>query len=515
MKRWFKEMMVLGLAAVLALFFVITPGETEAKEKGEFIVTANPSIGNLDPASSGTGANVMVYRCIFQSLLRYKFNYSTELEGDLAKSWSLSKDGLVYTFKLRDNVKWHKGFGKVTAEDVKFTFDRIMDPKTRSASLGDLAGVKEVKVVDDLTVEIYLKERDLSFLNKCVVKPLGIVCKKAVEQYGMDFGRNPIGSGPFVFESMSREEVVLTANKEYYEGPSKFEKVIYKAISDGDTQVLGLIKGEIDLISGILLEKTTYDRIKAGGSIAKGIDNGQSYLLLLNPKFKPLADVRVRRAIAHAIDKEEIVNHLFIPGAAENMLSPVTKGYWGYTEEGLRRYNFDLKKAKELLAEAGYPNGFEITMDTPSLNTYLPIATAVQGQLAKAGIKVKLDVSDEPSWDKKRSGAIAQMTIYNQARIPDADGPLTNLFHSASFPPGRNMARYDKLDKEIEEARGELNPSKRLKMYQEIQKKLMEDLPLIPLVKNIRGVAYRANVAGVPDRDPVYGPDIYRLYFKE
>jgi ABC-type transport system substrate-binding protein len=268
MKCRFNDSLVLRLTVVLAVIFAISLGEASGKEKGVLVVAGVPSVGNLDPSSSGSSINVMMYRSIFQGLTRYKYN-STALEGELAKSWSVSKDGLVYTFKLRDNVNWHKSFGKVTAEDVKFSFDRILDPKTGSQFLGDLEMVEEVKVIDDLTVEVHLKKRDVTFVNKCVVKPLAIVCKKAVEQYGKDFSRNPIGSGPYVFESMSREEVVLTANKEYYEGAPKIEKVIYKAIPDIDTMVMALIKGEVDLIHGLLPDNEYFSRIKAGGSIPK------------------------------------------------------------------------------------------------------------------------------------------------------------------------------------------------------------------------------------------------------
>ena len=316
--------------------------------------------------------------------MRYKFN-STELEGDLAKSWSMSKDRLVYTFKLRDNIKWHKGFGKVTAHDVKFSFDRIIDPNTRSVYWGEVGTtVKEVKVVDDLTVEVHLKDPDATFLHRCArPKPVAIVCQKAVEKYGRDFARNPIGSGPFVFESMSREEVVLTANKEYYEGPPKIEKVIFKTIPDTDTRVMSLIKGESNFMIFLPPDQPVVDRVKASGCKVKMIDYGVWIMLLINPRVEPLGDLRVRRAIAHAIDKDEMINHVFLAGTADRLESLVPKGYFGHTEEGLRRYNYDPQKAKELLAEAGYPNGFEVTLDTFRTHLFLPLPQLFRTSWAK------------------------------------------------------------------------------------------------------------------------------------
>jgi peptide/nickel transport system substrate-binding protein len=429
----------------------------------------------------------------------------------------MSKDRLVYTFKLRDNIKWHKGFGKVTAHDVKFSFDRIMDPNTRSVYWGEVGTtVKEVKVVDDLTVEVHLKDRDATFLHRCArPKPVAIVCQKAVEKYGRDFARNPIGSGPFVFESMSREEVVLTANKEYYEGPPKIEKVIFKTIPDTDTRVMSLIKGEINFMIFLPPDQPVVDRVKASGCKVKMIDYGVWIMLLINPRVEPLGDLRVRRAIAHAIDKDEMINHVFLSGTADRLESLVPKGYFGHAEEGLRRYNFDPQKAKELLAEAGYPNGFEVTLDTFNSPLFLRPATTIQGQLGKVGIKVKLDVTDQPSWVKKVSGGTAPLSLFVPARIPDADSPLTSFFHGASSTPGLNLARYNKLDREINEAREELDQTKRLKMYHEIQKKLMEDLPAIPLLNYKWIVAYQPNIAGLPDsKDPVWGIDFYHLSMK-
>jgi ABC-type transport system substrate-binding protein len=517
-KQCSKGILVLGFAVAVSVIFVVMAGETAAKERGVLVVGDSNPTTNLDPATSNVSNFVQAYRHLFQGLVRYKFN-STQLEGDLAKGWSMSRDGMVYTFTLRDHIKWHKGFGKVTAHDVKFSFDRIMDSKTGSVYFGEVAQtVKEVKVVDDLTVEIHLKDRDASFLHRCArPKPVAIVSQKAVEKYGKDFARNPIGSGPFVFESMSREELVLTANKEYHEGPPKVEKVIFKAIPDTDTRAMALIRGEIDIITNLTPEQTFFDRVKAAGCNIKMMDYGAWFMVLINPRVEPLGDLRVRRAIAHAIDKDEIVKHLFVSGALDRLDSLVPKGYLGHTEEGLRRYNYDPKKAKELLVEAGYPNGFEVKLDIPTPLVFQRIGTAIQNQLAKAGINARLDVTDLPTFNKKVSSGASSLCIFGPARIPDADSPLVSFFHGASSAPGLNLARYNKLDRDIQEARTELNPSKRLKMYHEIQKKLMEDLPAIPLFSQKFPTAYRSNVVGLPpdNRDPVWGIDAYHIYFKE
>jgi len=508
-----RRILVTGLAIILGALMMVN-AEGIAKEKVLVIGDYSP-VTTLDPAASLISQNIMMARNLFQGLLRYKFN-STELEGDLAKSWTVSKDGMVYTFKLRDNINFHKGFGKVNAHDVKFSFERVMDPETRSPMRSELVSVKEMKVIDEFTVEISLKERDAVFLQKCArPRPLAIVSKKAVEKHGKDFARNPIGSGPFVFQSMSREQIVLTANQGYWEGPPKVDKVIYKTIPDMDTLIMVMEKGEIHTTQILPREKVILDRLKAAGCKVEPLNRGAWHHLKLNPDFKPFADVRVRRAIAHAIDRDEIIQHV-LSGTAEKLNTLVPKGYFGHTEEGLRRYAYDPKKAKELLAEAGYPNGFEVTHDTFTSPSYLPVATAIQGQLEKVGIKLNLVVTDQPTWMKKVTSATTQMTLYLPVRVPDADIPLTNFFHSAGFPPGANVMRYNKLDREIDEARRELDPTKRKEMYHAIQKRLMEDLPAIPLFMMQYPTPYRSSViGGMPEMDPVWGFDFYPIHFVE
>ncbi len=494
-----------------------TWGKADARDKGVLIIGHSTPMPTLEPSSAGGGNPTHLCRNVFQGLLRYKFN-SYELEGDLAKSWSVSKDGLVYTFKLRDNIKWQKGFGGVTANDVKFSFDRIMDPKTQSMYLGEFKGmIKEVKVIDDLTVEVHLKDRNVTFLHRVARPvPVAIVSQKAVERYGQDFGRNVIGSGPYMLESISREQVVLTANRDYFEGAPKIEKVIYRVIPDLDVLAMSLIKGEVDFTWSFPTDPALVERIRAGGVKTSLLNHGGVFYLTPNPRVEPLGDVRVRRAIAHAIDKDAIAKYVMLPGTTDRLDSPVPKGYFGHTEEGLWRYNYDPKKAKELLAEAGYPNGFDVTLDSINSGMYIPVHTTLQEQLTKVGIRVKLDIADNPSHTKKMTGGTGSLLLYQPQYLPDANAPFTELFYGPSAPPGRNLSRYNRLDKQIEEARREMDPAKRLKMYQEMQKTFMEDLPAIPLFNFTQVLAYGPNViAKFPEKDPMTGVDWTLMRMKE
>jgi len=471
----------------------------------------------LDPAFVIIIQDLMMSRAINQSLLRYKFS-SAEIEGDLAESWSISKDGLSYTFNLRKDVNWHKGFGKFTARDVKYTFDRFLDPKTGAPARAQIVDdIKEVQLLDDYTIRFQLNHPCAPFLHKLVgPRGVGIVNQKAVEKFGKEFARNPIGTGPYIFESWTREQAVMVANKEFRqrEGPPKIEKVIYKPVPDVDTALMALQKGEIDMVWLVPRDQAVVNRLEAAGCKVTRVKRGGALWLMMNNKKKPFEDIRVRRAVAHAIDKDILVKHV-VGGMGERMDSLVPKGYFGHTEKGFPSYDYNPEKAKNLLAQAGYPDGFSVTLDTDTSPSRLPVATAITEQLRQVNISVKLDVTDQTAWLKKRSMGTGDFIISTSSLQPDADFHLMRHYHSSSFPPGLNFSRYDKIDDPIDKARAERNENKRLEYYSQLQKKLMEDLPDIPLLMQDYPAAYRNYISGVSEREFVWGFDVYHFSMGE
>jgi peptide/nickel transport system substrate-binding protein len=515
MKSLRKGILYLGIVSLVIFLGISSTGWAKDPEK-VIIIGDYSVIKTLDPAALTLSQETMIARNIYQTVVRFKFN-SSEIEGDLAKSWTVSKDGLVYTFDLRDDVQWHKGFGKFTAQDVKYTFDRLLDPKTGLRErYSELAGVvKDVKVTGDYTVEFHLKSTYAPFLARLATFwGVPIVKREAVEKFGKDFGRNPIGTGPFVFDSWTREECVVVANKDFKQrqGPPKVDKVVYKIIPDPDTSILTLLKGDIDMIWVIPREKALVDRFVAAGLKVKITKRPILMRLLMNTKKKPFSDVQVRRAIAHAIDKDSLVTHVF-GGIVERIDTHIADGTFGHATEGIPRYNYDPEKAKKLLAEAGYPNGFEVNLDTFQSPSYLPLATALVEQLRKVNITVKLVVTDQNVWISKMSQGTTDFTLQLPPPCVDADQHLTLYYHSASFSPGFNVAKYDKIDDLIEKARTEIDPKKRLQIYHQIQVKLMEDVPTIPLLSMHMPIPYKANIAGIPERDCNWGFDYYQLHF--
>jgi peptide/nickel transport system substrate-binding protein len=494
----------------LLMGFLVCWGAAEGKER---VVTIGDTsvLRSIDPPFIAIGVDIMLARNVYQSLLRYKFNTS-EIEPELAKSWTISSDGTVYTFKLRDDVKWHKGFGKFTAHDVKYTFDRIMDEKTGSPTRSEIVvDLKEVKVLDDYTVQFILKGPYKPFLHKMIgPRNVSMVNKAAIEKFGKEYNRNAIGTGPFYLDTWDRNGAVLIANKEFHEGAPKIDKVVFKTVPDPETMVMALQKGDIDMIWIMPRDKATIDRLNAAGIKITYSKRPVWQNLWMNNKAKPFDNVLVRRAVAHAIDKDTLIKYV-LDGFAERLDSPVPKGAFGHSEEGIPKYEFSPEKAKALLAQAGYPNGFETSMDTFQSPNYLPLATAIAEQLRKVNITVKLSVTDQSTWWGKLSKGTSNLTLLMPAAQPDADFPLFRYYHSSSFPPGFNVCKYDGIDALIEKGRSEMNEKKRLGYYLEAQKKFMEDVPGVPLLMMGYPIPHKKNISNLPNWDVFFGIDFYHL----
>ena len=398
---------------------------------------------------------------------------------------------------------------------MKYTFDRILDTKTGSSWRSELINeLKEVKVIDDYTVELHLKSPYVPFLHKLVgPRVAGIVNQKAVEQFGKDYARNPIGTGPFIFDSWTREQVVYLANKDFQQrqGPPKIDKLIYRVIPDSDTLMLALQKGDIDIAFSLPREKAVMERLKASGCNVVYRRSPMTQNLLMNTKKKPFDDVRIRRAIAHAIDKDSFIKHIYAE-MGTRLDSPISKEVIGHTEKGIPYYEYNPEKAKELLKQAGYPNGVEVVLDSSPSSNHLPLCTAVSEFLRKANINAKLNVSDQATWWSRFSKGTIDFTtlVYTWQPVPDAT--LVRFYHSSAFSPGLNITRYDKIDDLIDRAKQQADEKDRMATYFQIQKRIMEDLPSIPICNMYIPIAFRKHISGVDEMDiPLWGNDIYYL----
>ena len=459
-----------------------------------------PDIGQVDPHKATTTQDKPMTGWMFNGLVRYKPGSGdlATLEPDLAEKWTRSPDGLVWTFTLRKGVKFHRGFGELTADDVVFSLNRASDAKASSFS-GDYRSFAKVEAVDALTVRITLKEPVPSLLHLVANFHGGnIVSKKAVEQMGDDFKLKAIGTGPFmVDEYKPKESITFVANKDYFRGAPKLDRIVYRFIQADAARDLAFQSGEIDVIYGRQDQQWVARMKSMPGVIVDVVRPAELTLLHFNIAQKPLDDIRVRRAIATAIDNRQIVKF-----TGEVMSAPgrsvVPIGYLGFDDSTPIPGGGDAVKAKQMLADAGFPNGISLKQVHTSLPSMLSVAQVVQAQLKKAGIELQLEVVDHQTFHANIRKDLSQVVYYSAARSPIADVYLTQFFHSRSIvgtPTAVvNFSHCAVADAEIDAARIEPDPAKQKALWALAQRKIIENVCAIPLHEQLLGWARKSSV---------------------
>jgi peptide/nickel transport system substrate-binding protein len=466
--------------------------------------------GTLDPHFAATNQEMLVIRNVYNALLKYKPD-SVELTGDLATSWDASADGLTYMFKLRQDVDWQKGFGHFTAADVKASFDRVKNPETRSPFAGSISMLKEVQVVDDYTVKMILSEPYAAFPHLLTNYRAGpIVNTKAVQQFGKDYDWNPVGTGPYQFESgVPKQEAIITANDKFFGGAPSIKRIVMRTVPDSNAQVLGLENGQYDMLFLAPDDPVVVKRLEDKGFVRSLYSRNLPSQLLMNVTVKPFDDLKVRQAIAHAIDRQQYID-LALPGVAKPWFSPVPDGY-AYVASDLPRYDKDIARARSLLAEAGYPNGLDVTMNVYDVQKLA--SEVLAEQLKQIGMRVTLEVLDQPTF----IGRVVQNQGINFAvhccvRQPDPDIILSDMF-SPKFRGAIYISHAD-LEAQLATARKELDAKKREALYADLQKKIIQDVLEIPLAMvNDRSV-HIASLKGLPKLEALWGFDMTRFTFQ-
>jgi peptide/nickel transport system substrate-binding protein len=454
----------------------------------------------LDPHFASGTQDRTVVDMVFNGLVRYQPGNSAEIEPDLATAIPQPEmvDGKqVWTVQLRQGVMCHPTADmeayELTADDVVYSLQKSADSE-RSAYAGDYKGMS-VEKVDDYTVAITM-DTPLSptlFLPKIANYAGGfIVCSKAVEAMGDDaFKTQPVGTGPFKFENYTpQNSVVLTANDDYFRGVPKLGGVEIRYMPDASSRELGLQSGDLDAAAGIT-EAQWVDRINAEGNLVADVFGvGEVAFLNFNLKKAPLDNPLVRQAIALAISRDD---HLALYGepVAENVYSVVPADFMpgGLTQEEAEAagvaYDQDVERAKELLAEAGYPDGFSLDLITSEMPAYRGNYEVLQAELADVGITVNLNVVDHATMHEQIRKDVNPIVIYIAYR-PNADVYLTNFFYSESAvvdgaAPITNFSHYDAIDDLILKARAETDPDAQAELWKEANIQILKDLAAFPL----------------------------------
>ncbi|HRE14821.1 MAG TPA: ABC transporter substrate-binding protein [Usitatibacteraceae bacterium] len=443
-------------------------------------------IATLDPHRTSSTHEKGPISWIFGGLVRFPPGSAdpAKIEGDLAESWVRAPDGLTWTFKLRKGVQFHRGYGEATADDVVYSLARAADAK-RSSFSSTFQQFDKVEALDSHTVRIRLKSPVPSLLGLVSNYHGGmIVSRKADQELGDGFKLKPVGFGPFEFvEHQTQRELTLKAHDKYYRGKPKIARIAYKFIASDASRDLAFSSGELDLSNG-KREQRWVDRARqAAGAKVDVFGPGEYRTIFLNPRIKPLDDKRVREAVARAVDVPQLIKFVGADVTKPGR-SVVPPGYLGESDSGAK-YPHDIAKAKALLAEAGFPQGITIKATVSSNNAQQPVMEVVQGQLKRAGINLVMDVVDHTTYHAQIRKDVSALVFYGAARFPVADSYLTEFYHSASEigAPKQvtNFSHCKVADEEIDAARREADPAKRLALWKSAQEKIHAEICGIPL----------------------------------
>ena len=472
-----KEESAVAVICLMSLSLLLSCSARPDPNTLVMLIEASPT--NLDPRVGIDAWSERIDSLICDDLLSRGDDLN--VAPGLAERWEIP-DPLTYVFHLHRGAKFHDG-RLLTARDVKWTFDSLLQGKIRSTKAAVYKFVDRIEATDDATIIFHMKEQDATLLWNLSDGAIGIVPAGS----GDEMTRHPIGSGPFKFVSAETDrEIVLERNDDYWGEKAKLTRVRFVVVPDETTQALELRKGSGDIAINSLTPDTVLT-LERNPNLAVDSAQGTRFAYLgFNLRDPILKDVRVRQAIAYALDRRPMVEYLW-RGEAELARSVLPTQSWAYNGD-VPAYEHDTEKAKQLLDAAGHPavNGvrFHITMKTSTdANTRLMVAV-MQQQLREVGIALDIRSFESATFFSDVIHGAFQM--YGLRWIGGNEDPdiFEYAFHSAKFPPnGANRGFYSnpKLDALIDKARREIDPNARKPLYAEVQRILAEDLPYIDL----------------------------------
>lgn len=473
-----------------------TEAEGEPRRGGTLTAAFSADPAGFDPVRGPSGMSHVVMEQVYSTLM--SLTPDNEVEPDLAESYEVSDDGLTYTFKLREGVKFHNG-DPLTSEDVKFTFDRLRAPDSGYSYGSQIATIKRVDAPDPETVVFRLSEQTAPFLVYMAFPGSSIVPKKLVES-GYNLNSRPIGSGPFKFVKYQPKNVIsFVRNPDYYEpGKPYLDGMEWRIISDTAALTTALVSGGADFTN--VVPPQDWNRMKETSGLVTESVVGSSYNWLLpNNSRKPFDDPRVRQAISYALNRENLVNGGFFGLATPILGGVVPEWSWAYAPDlQFTGPKGDPAKAKELLAQAGYPNGFSTsTTIASSFPNLMAMAPIIQQDLQKVGIKAKIATVEIPRyWDEVWGTSNFDVTtMYWVSPLVDPDDFLYNNYRS-KMPINVQKYANPRMDSLLNQAKSTPDQAERKQLYDEIQRLSMKDMPIVPLVNGWVLFAYTDKLQG-------------------
>lgn len=452
-------------------------------------INANPT--TLDPARIVDVLGGSISAKIFNGLVR--LNKNLEVIPDIASKWEISKNGLIYRFELRQDVKFSNN-RTVNASDFKYSFERILNPKNRSPNtwvLDKIKGAREymdgkekevsgIKAVDDYTLEITLEKPFTPFLNLLTMTAAYVVPKEEVERWGEDFSSNPVGTGPFMLKKwLQNRELQLAARKDYFEGHPKTNGIIYKIIPEDLTTITEFEIGNLDVITIPASAFSSFKKNKKWFNQISSIQGINTYYLGLNCSRKPFNNPILRKAMNYSIDKRKILK-TFFEGRGRLAYGPVPDILRKWEEPKLYEYN--PVKAKELIKKAGYPTGLEVNFYVTADNEVVDIAEIIQSYLKTVGIKANIKQLEWSAYKEAiNKGEPDMFWLSWWADYPDPENFLFPLFHSSNLGPAGNRTRYKnpEVDSLIEAGQHASTIEERNIFYEKAERIIVNDAPWV------------------------------------
>lgn len=521
-------------AATAAAADATTP-DPDAKQGGNIVITYKDDVATLDPAIGYDWQNWSMIKSLFDGLMDYVPG-TTELRPGLAESYEISEDGQTFTFKLWSGVKFHNG-REMTAEDVKFSLDRVTAPATQSpgagffgmidgyeaVAAGEADSLSGVTVVDPTTVEIKLSRPDATFLHVMALNFASVVPEEAVAEHGADFGKNPVGTGAFKLgEWALGQRVVFTRNEDYWrDGLPYLDQITFEIGQEPIVALLRLQSGEVDIpgdgippakFQEVMADPEQKARVVEGGQLQTGY-------ITMNVEIPPFDQKGVREAVNMAINKDRVVqmiNNRALP--ANQPLPPSMPGY----DESYEGYAYDVDAAKAKLAEAGFPDGFDTELFVMNTDPNPRIAQAIQQDLSQIGIRAEIQSLAQANVIAAGGEKDAAPMIWSGGMAWIADFPDPSNFYgpilgcAGAVPGGWNWSWYcnEELDKRATEADSIVDPARqeeRSQMWSKIYTDIMADAPWVPVFNEQRFTMKSPRMGGADNLyvDPVHIPINY------
>ncbi len=486
------------LYVILVLLLTLSISLVGCSSGGEdaLIVAQGVDATTLDPGMHSETPTGNVERQMFDTLI--ELDEEMQFQPAVATSWEALSD-TVWEVKIREGIKFHDG-KELTSEDVEYSIDRILDPGKKSSQSANFSSVKATDVVDSYTLQITTKEPYPILPARLAA--LRVVPKHYVESVGdAEFSQRPIGSGPYKLVSWVKDDsITLEANSEYWRGAPAIKRVVFKPIPETASRVMALQAGQVDIAVNVPPHQVQEVEKSTNASIAQVPSSRIIFVQFMTGKPGPMSDPRVRLALNYAVDVQSIINNL-LGGSGVPMSQSLSSMDFGYKQE-LQPYSHNPGKAKELLAEAGYANGFKLTFTAPNGRYMMDkeVAEAIKSQLEAVGLQVELKM---PEWGvyvdqiMKRTLETDMWLIGWGNGLFDADGTLYSWFRS-----GQRFHYYDisdqrqaEMDRLLDLARTTMDNSKRATYYGQALEYIHEDVPWLMLYqqKDIYGVSNRVN----------------------